>query len=233
MTIQFWALVWLAITAWVAVDAERRGRQWFEWAGLVAVTGVFGLAAWLVARRRSSPQTGRLGARRTLAVLAGAIPLFLLTVLLAVVTASFLFQPARIEGQAMAPTLRSGDRVVVNKAAYRWQQPHRHDIVMMYYPNRPEKVFVMRVVAEEGDQVRIRDGRVYVNDVQVDDTFIEPAFRGRDMWGPEVIPEGYYFVMGDNRRNSADSRHWGYVPHKYILGRIALRWWPVSDLRTF
>lgn len=226
---------WLlaALTAWVAVDAARRRRNWFRWAGLVALTGVVGLIPWLAVRRHPRTVVEPLGLRGTLAVLVTAVPLLLLPVLLALVVPSFLVQPARVEGNAMAPTLVSGDGLMVNKLAYRGHPPRRGDIVMFYYPLNPEKAFVMRVVATEGDQVRLAGGRVHLNDVELEEPFVAAEFRNDQNWGPQVIPEGYYFVMGDRRNNSSDSRHWGFVPRKYIVGRVQARWWPLSTARTF
>jgi signal peptidase I len=146
---------------------------------------------------------------------------------------TFGFQVARVEGQSMAPTLADQDRLIVNKLAYRIGAPVVGDIVMLYYPQNPEKSFVKRIIAEQGDQVRIVDGRVYRNDVPMDDTFVPAEYRSHDDWGPEVVPEGYYFVMGDHRNNSSDSRHWGWVPKKYVIGKVQLRWWPLPDARLF
>jgi signal peptidase I len=146
---------------------------------------------------------------------------------------TFGFQVARVEGQSMAPTLADQDRLIVNKLAYRLADPQRGDIVMLYYPLNPDKSFVKRVIAEENDTVRIVDGRVYVNDVPLLDDYVPPEYRSHDDWGPQVIPEGYYFVMGDHRNNSSDSRHWGFVPKKYIIGKVQLRWWPVPNGRVF
>ena len=146
---------------------------------------------------------------------------------------TFGFQVARVEGLSMAPTLADQDRLIVNKLAYRMGEPRRGDIVMLYYPLNPDKSFVKRVIAEEGDQVRIVDGRVFVNDVPMQDDFVPPEYRSHDDFGPSVIPEGYYFVMGDHRNNSSDSRHWGFVPKKYIIGRVQLRWWPIPTAHVF
>jgi signal peptidase I len=146
---------------------------------------------------------------------------------------TFGFQVARVEGQSMAPTLADQDRLIVNKLAYRIGEPRVGDVVMLYYPLNPEKSFVKRVIAEEGDTVRIVDGRVYRNDVPMDDSFVPPEYRSHDDWGPQVVPEGYYFVMGDHRNNSSDSRHWGFVPKKYIIGKVQLRWWPLPHARMF
>jgi signal peptidase I len=146
---------------------------------------------------------------------------------------TFGFQVARVEGQSMAPTLQDQDRLIVNKLAYRLGDPEVGDIVMLYYPQDPNKSFVKRVIAEPGDTVKIVDGRVYVNDVLLDDSFVPPEYRSHEDYGPKMIEAGYYFVMGDHRNNSSDSRHWGQVPKKYIIGRVQLRWWPVPEARTF
>jgi signal peptidase I len=146
---------------------------------------------------------------------------------------TFGFQVARVEGLSMEPTLADQDRLIVNKLAYRIGEPRRGDIVMLYYPIDPDKSFVKRVIAEEGDQIRIVDGRVFVNDVPMQDDFVPPEYRSHDDFGPSVIPEGYYFVMGDHRNNSSDSRHWGFVPKKYIIGRVQIRWWPIPTAHLF
>jgi signal peptidase I len=148
---------------------------------------------------------------------------------------TFGFQVARVEGQSMAPTLQDQDRLIVNKFAYLSAigEPQVGDIVMLYYPSNPDKSFVKRVIARADQRVRIVDGKVYVDDVPVDDSFVPDHYRSHDDWGPEVVPPGHYFVMGDHRNNSSDSRHWGWVPKKYIIGRVQLRWWPVPDARTF
>ena len=101
---------------------------------------------------------------------------------------TFGFQVARVEGMSMAPTLQDQDRLIVNKLAYRLGDPKVGDIVMLYYPLKPEKSFVKRIIAEEGDQVRIVDGRVFRNDVPLDDSFVPPDYRSHDDWGPQVIP---------------------------------------------
>jgi signal peptidase I len=146
---------------------------------------------------------------------------------------TFGFQVARVEGMSMAPTLEDQDRLIVNKLAYRLHDPQVGDIVMLLFPEDPSKSFVKRVVGEPLDTIRSVYGRVYRNDVPLPDDFIPPEFRMYDTWGPEVIPQGYYFVMGDHRNNSSDSRSWKFVPKKYIIGKVQLRWWPVGQARLF
>ena len=146
---------------------------------------------------------------------------------------TFVVQVARVDGLSMAPTLEDHDRLIVNKLVYELGDPRPGDIVMLYYPLNPDKMFVKRVIAREGDVVRIVDGHVYVNDVPLHDDYVPPEFRSHDDWGPQVIQQGYYFVMGDHRNNSSDSRHWGPVPKKYIVGKVKVRWWPLQDARIF
>ncbi len=227
-----WFVVALVV-AWVAGDAARRGRNWFAWAVLVAATGLLGALVWLTVRRRSPVVVERLGWHRGLAIRLTAIPLMLLSFVVTVFIVTFLFQAARVEGRAMEPTLADQDRLIVNKFVYRHSDPQVGDIVMHYYPNKPEKTFVKRVIGAEHDQIQIVAGRVYRNEVPMNDAFVPAEFRSHDDWGPEVVPEGYYFVMGDHRNNSSDSRHWGFVPKKYIVGRVQYRWWPLSTARTF
>ena len=129
---------------------------------------------------------------------------------------TFGFQVARVDGLSMAPTLDDHDRLIVNKLVYELGEPRPGDIVMLYYPLNPEKMFVKRVIAREGDTVRIVDGRVYVNDVPLHDDYVPAEFRSHDDWGPQVIQQGYYFVMGNSVKPPAVVR-----PFMAALGREA------------
>jgi len=146
---------------------------------------------------------------------------------------TFVAQVARVDGSSMLPTLHDQDRLIVNKLAYRWHLPRIGDIVMVASPEEPDKMLVKRVVAGPGDVVRSLDGRVYRNDVLIPDDFVPEGYRSMDTWGPEVVPKGFFFVMGDHRNNSADSRVFGPVPERYIIGKIQVRWWPVPAARVF
>ena len=227
------AIIRVALIAWVGIDAHRRGRHWFSWATIVALTGMVGVLVRLIVRRRYVASSEPLSVARRAGVALASVPLLLVSYMLTAFIVTFLVQVARVEGQAMSPPLRDQDRLIVNKAAYQRHEPRVGEIVMLRYPLKPERMFVKRVVAEEGDQVRLRRGQVLRNDVPMDDTFVPQEYRSHDDWGPQVVPEGYYFVMGDHRNNSSDSRHWGFVPKKYIVGKIQCRWWPVSQARCF
>jgi signal peptidase I len=196
-------------------------------------------ATGTAADRAAQPpfRQARAGAHSTLARVQEEIWAWVKTIASAAVYAilivTFGFQVARVEGMSMAPTLEDQDRLIVNKLIYRITSPRKSDIVMLYYPVNPDKSFVKRVIAEPGDMVRIVDGRVYVNDVPLDDDYVPSEFRSHDDFGPLTIQEGYYFVMGDHRNNSSDSRHWGVVPKKYIIGKVQVRWWPIPEAKVF
>jgi len=171
--------------------------------------------------------------RRLAADVASGAQALLSAAVYATLIVTFGFQVARVDGLSMSPTLEDHDRLIVNKLVYEIGDPRPGDIVMLYYPVDPEKMFVKRVIAKEGDMVRIEDGRVSVNGVPLHDDYVPDEFRSHDDWGPTEIQQGYYFVMGDHRNNSLDSRHWGSVPKKYIVGKVKVRWWPLRDVRIF
>jgi signal peptidase I len=222
-------IVFVLIVAaiWTALDAARRGQNWFAWSVAVAATGV-AFPAWLIARRRFEPSAGRHDAAYSAALVAGILFVVSLDFLLMWSVRAFLLQQVRVEGTAMSPTLNDQDRLIVDKSLYRRQVPQRGEIVMLYYPLNPDKTFVKRVIAEEGDNVRIVSGQVYTNDMPIDDDYVPTEYRSHEDYGPQVVPQGYYFVMGDHRNNSSDSRHWGFVPRKYIIGKVSYRWWPLG-----
>ncbi|HEY0874390.1 MAG TPA: signal peptidase I [Vicinamibacterales bacterium] len=172
--------------------------------------------------------------RRRLTILAAALfGLSVIGALVVVMGFPIAFHVARIEGQAMSPTLRDQDRLLVDLWAYRATRPGRGDIVMMRYPRDASRLFVKRVIAEPGEQLHIRDGHVFVDGTPLDESYVLPAFRSHDDWGPETVPQDSYFVMGDRRNNSSDSRHWGFVPAAYIVGRVTFRWFPFGEMQQF
>src|SRR5712692_7066545 len=144
----------------------------------VGVLIMTALAGWLVNRLRFAELR---------AFLIGAF------VALVLVEIGTTFHHARIEGNSMAPLFKDGDHVLVSTLAYRFSEPKREDVVALYYPLKPAKSFIQRAIAEEGDTVRIVDGRVYVNDIPKGDEYVPVDFRSRDRFGPIVVPEGYFF----------------------------------------
>lgn len=140
---------------------------------------------------------------------------------------------ARVDGVSMAPTLDNADRLFVDMLSYEWTSPRQGDIVVLTYPRERRKMVVKRLIAREGDIVEIAEGQVLINGSRVNDDYVPDAFRSHDNWGPTRIPRGYYFVLGDHRNQSADSRHFGMVAKRDIRGRISVRWWPLRSMRTF
>lgn len=146
---------------------------------------------------------------------------------------TFGFQVARVEGRSMEPTLHDHDRLVVNKLEYRLQTPQIGDIVMLRHPNTPDLALVKRVVAGPGDTVAFRDGRMLRNGTLVREDFVPQEFRSHEDQPVTDVPQGFYFVLGDHRNDSNDSRYFGPVPQKYILGKIQVRWWPLTRATVY
>jgi signal peptidase I len=221
----------MAASVWVTADAARRGRRWVAWMWASIVFGLLGVITWLFSRRRTRVLTGVAGPTLLQACFL-VIPLEILLGLgMEEIRRSYV-QVARIEGQNMSPTLRDQDRLLINKAIYDVTLPKRGEIVMLYYPSNPDKSFVKRIIGLPGDVIEIRSGLVVLNGHPLEEPYVVPEHRSREQWGPKTIDEAYYFVMGDRRNNGFDSRHWGLVPRKYIVGRVAYRWYPSGDMRS-
>jgi signal peptidase I len=143
---------------------------------------------------------------------------------------AFVAQAFRVQGTSMEPLLEDGERIIVNKFVYRFRPIERGDVVVFWYPRDPSVSFVKRVVGLPGDLVEIRGGELVVNGVVARESYLPASFRDSDSYPPTEIRKGYYFVLGDHRRSSNDSRSWGEVPEKYIYGRAVFRFWPMSRL---
>jgi signal peptidase I len=163
----------------------------------------------------------------------GVIRTLALATVDAIFVVNFVCQVVRVDGFSMAPTLEDHDRLIVDRLVYELRDPRPGDVVTLYYPPNPTRMYVKRLIAKEGDTVQIVDGRVLVNHQPLDDDYVVPQYRDHDDWGPEVVRQGYDFVMGDHRNESSDSREWGLVPKRYILGKVMVRWWPLHDARLF
>ncbi|MCS6874747.1 MAG: signal peptidase I [Pyrinomonadaceae bacterium] len=145
----------------------------------------------------------------------------------------FIAQPVVVEGTSMLPVLHDGERLLVNKLIYykwktfSWARIERGDVVVFWYPKDPEKSFVKRVIGLPGETVEVRNGVVYINGKRLYENYLDPEYnRNAANFPLKKIEEHYYFVMGDNRDNSSDSRYWGLVPEKYIYGKAFFRFWP-------
>ena len=146
----------------------------------------------------------------------------------------FIVQPVKVEGTSMLPRLHDGERIFVNKLIYydeySWApKVDRGDIVVFWFPDDPSKSYIKRVVGLPGDTIEMRDGTVRVNGSQIDERYLDPRLNvSPKSQAPVYVRQNYYFVMGDNRDNSSDSRSWGLVPKKYVYGKAMLRYWPLS-----
>ena len=144
----------------------------------------------------------------------------------------FIVQPVVVEGTSMAPLLHDGERLLVNKLIYyniksvEWGHIERGDIVVFWYPNDPQKSYVKRVVGLPGETVEIVSGKVLIDGQELNEDYVTSEHNQTlASFPPRMVDQHYYFVMGDNRDNSSDSRYWGLVPEKYIYGKVFFRYW--------
>ena len=142
---------------------------------------------------------------------------------------TFVYQPVRVEGTSMLPELRDQDRLFINKFAYRFESISRGDVVVFHYPRDPSKSYIKRVIALPGDTLRIDEGRVYVNGNRIAEPYVPFRFRDDRSMTKMVIPTNDYFVMGDHRSISSDSRDFGPVERNLIYGKAAFVYWPVDQ----
>jgi signal peptidase I len=141
----------------------------------------------------------------------------------------FLYQPVRVEGTSMLPMLEDQDRLFINKFAYRFEEIHRGDVVVFLYPHDHNKSYIKRVIALPGDDLRIDHGMVWVNGRELREPYVPLKFEDDRSQPDMVIPPDEYFVMGDHRSISSDSRDFGPVPRDLIYGRAAFVYWPVDQ----
>jgi signal peptidase I len=154
------------------------------------------------------------------------------SVLIAVVSIVFIYQPVKVEGTSMMPGLSDQERIFINKFTYRFGlgSIERGDTVVFEFPGDTSKSYIKRVIGLPGDRVRIDRGQVYVNGQALEEDYVEPDYRD-DVSKPEVVvdPDEYY-VLGDHRNSSSDSRVWGTVPRKFIYGKAVFCYWPLSKM---
>ena len=142
----------------------------------------------------------------------------------------FLYQPVRVEGTSMLPMLEDQDRLFINKMAYRVGDVQRGDVVVFLYPHDHQKSYIKRVIALPGDDLRIDHGRVYVNGTQITEKYVPLRYEDDRSESETVIPQHEYFVMGDHRSISSDSRDFGPVERSLIYGKAAFVYWPMEQV---
>ncbi len=155
--------------------------------------------------------------------------------MIAVLLTVFVVQPVKVEGSSMLPHLHDGERLFVNKLIYYNLPPlQRGDVVVFWFPNDPSKSYVKRLIGLPGETIEVRDGRVLVNGQPLAEPYLDPQRSRRlDDHLPVFVRPHHFYVMGDNRDGSSDSREWGLVPEKYIYGTAIMRWWPLSEMGIF
>jgi signal peptidase I len=147
----------------------------------------------------------------------------------------FVAQPVVVEGTSMLPNLHEGERLIVNKMIYYkiqsfgWGHIQRGDIVVFWFPNDPDKSYVKRVIGLPEDLVEIRNGKVLINGQEMQEDYLDQIHNQSLPNHSKKVEKHHYFVMGDNRDNSSDSRAWGTVPEKYIYGKAFFRYWRPSN----
>ena len=156
------------------------------------------------------------------------IKMIIFVVIVVFIVNNFILINAKIPSESMEKTIMTGDRVFGSRLSYLRKDPERFDIVVFKFPDDESQLFIKRVIGLPGEKVEIRDGKVYINDAEVplDDSFIPEPSIGN--WGPGTVPEGHYFMLGDNRNYSKDSRFWQntYVAKDKILGKALVRYFP-------
>ena len=142
---------------------------------------------------------------------------------------TFLYQPVRVEGTSMLPRLEDRDRLFINKFVYHISAIDRGDVVVFHYPRDPEKSYIKRVIALPGDRLRIDRGQVWLNGDRLTESYVPEMYRDHRSMAEIVVPEGFYFMMGDHRSISSDSREFGPVDRSLIYGKAVFVYWPTRD----
>lgn len=153
-------------------------------------------------------------------VISAAVSIFIIT---------FLYQPVRVEGTSMLPRLEDHDRLFINKFVYHIEGIHRGDVVVFRYPRDTQKSYIKRVVALPGDRIWIDRGQVWLNGKPLREGYVPPKYRDTRSMAEMVVPEGMYFMMGDHRSISSDSREFGPVERNLIYGKAEFIYWPAKD----
>ncbi len=181
----------------------------------------------------SEPQDpAALKQRSALGMIASWIRDLFISVILAILVILFLYQPVKVEGTSMMPALVDQERIFINKFVYRFGlgTVERGDMVVFWFPGDPTKSYIKRVIGVPGDTIEVDDGTVVVNGQKLDESYVIEEFRDRQSMSAFKVQPDQYFVLGDHRSSSNDSRSWGTVPRRYIYGKAVFVYWPMEKM---
>jgi signal peptidase I len=147
-----------------------------------------------------------------------------------VIIITVLYEPVRVEGTSMQPGLSDQDRLFIDKFFFHFEKINRGDVVVFHYPRDPEKSYIKRVIALPGDSISIHQGHVIVDGRPVDESYVPRRYRDSGSMGEMIVPTGQYFVMGDHRSISSDSRDFGPVDRDLIYGKAEFIYWPADNV---
>ncbi len=158
----------------------------------------------------------------------------MLSVLIAVLVILFLYRPVKVEGTSMMPSLYDQERLFINQFSYKFgiDAIKRGDTVVFWAPEQPHQSYIKRVIGLPGDTIAVDDGYVVVNGKKLVENYVPPEYRDDRSYPRQVVPPNEYFVLGDHRTSSNDSRAWGFVPRNYIYGKAVFVFWPLDRMGT-
>jgi signal peptidase I len=167
---------------------------------------------------------------RSLPVVAAWLRDLLVSLAISAFIIIFLYQPVKVEGTSMMPGLEDQERIFVNKFVYRWEPIQRGDIIVFRYPRDTSKSYIKRVIGIAGDHIRIESGQVFVNGEALDEDYVPNEYADARSYGEIVVPANSFFVLGDHRSMSNDSRDFGTVNDRFVYGKAVFGYWPMDKL---
>jgi len=149
--------------------------------------------------------------------------------IIAFIIITFIGQVTVVRGASMEPTLHDRERLIANKISYRFESPERGEIIIFRPPLEIKRNYIKRIIGVPGDKVEIANGEIFLNDERLEESYVKNG--SHENMSPTIVPGNSFFVLGDNRPNSSDSRYWGFVPRKNVVGRAWLVFWPLNRIR--
>lgn len=165
-----------------------------------------------------------------------SLKILIVALIIVIPIRTFLFQPFIVKGSSMEPNYRSGDYLIIDELSYNFKDPQRGEVIVFEYPLDPVNKYIKRIIALPGETIQIENGKILINQTEEVDESLYLSSENIDKWsvnnnyGPLTLKENEYFVLGDNRNYSSDSRRWGILPQENIIGRMLIRFSPLEIL---